>query len=59
MALAMVNFCINMLNVREGATESVLKFILSNVEKRKPNLCLCRDSTFTELECSDDDDEIM
>ena len=45
-----------MLNIKEEVTESTLKFILSNVEKHKPNSILCRDSTFTELECSADDD---
>ena len=63
MALGMINFCVNMSNIREGATESALKFILSKVEKCKPNSILCRDSTFTEVECSadddDDDNEIM
>ena len=55
MALGMVNFCVNMLNVREDATESALKFIMTNVEKRKSHWSLCRNSTFTESQCSGDD----
>ena len=62
MDLGIINFCVNMLSVRGEATKSVLKFLLSNVNKRKLNTNLLRGSSFTENDepvagCSKDSDD--
>ena len=46
MALGMVNFCINMINVRGDATDAALKHLMTHTEKRKFNLSIQRESTF-------------
>ena len=38
MALGVINFCVNTLNVRGEAMESALKFLLSSIDKRKCNV---------------------
>ena len=46
MALGMVNFCINMINVRGDATDAALKHLMTHTEKRKFNASIQRESTF-------------
>ena len=62
MALGIINFCVNMLNIQGEATKSALKFLLSSVYKRKCNINLSRESSFTENDesvpgCSKDSDD--
>ena len=60
-SLGVINFCTNMLNVRRDATDSALKFIMSNVEKQKALAAISRECNFTteEPSCSNHSDEKM
>ena len=60
-SLGVINFCANMLNVRRDATDSALKFIMSNVEKQKVQAAISRECNFTTKEpsCSNYSDEKM
>ena len=51
-SLGVINFCANMLNVRRDATDSALKFIMSNVEKQKVQAAISRECNFTTKEPS-------
>ena len=42
--LSMINFCINMLNVRKDATDSALKYIMTKVVDHKTPLNVCRET---------------
>ena len=46
MTMGIINFCMNMANVRNDATDSALKYLMTNIEKRKPNASLQRESIF-------------
>ena len=50
-----------MLNVRRDATDSALKFIMSNVEKQKAPAAISRECNFTteEPSCSNYSDDKM
>ena len=60
-SLGVINFCANTLNVRRDATDSALKFIISNVEKQKVQAAISRESNFTteEPSCSNYSGEKM
>ena len=51
-ALGVVNFCVNMINVRKDATDSALKFLLSSIENCKNPSSLIRGNKLI-LECFD------
>ena len=51
-ALGVVSFCVNMLDVRKDATDSALKFLVSSIENRKNQSSLSRENILT-LECFD------
>ena len=42
--LSMLNFCVNMLQIRKDATDSALRFIMSKVVNCKTPLNLCRET---------------
>ena len=51
-ALGVINFCVNMINVRKDATDSALKFLLSWIENCKNPSSLIRENKLI-LECFD------
>ena len=46
-ALGMINFCINMATMRKDATDSALKYLVSNIDNRKAQLALGRECKFS------------
>ena len=42
--LSMINFCVNMLNVRKDRTDSTLKFLMSKVVDCKTPLNICKET---------------
>ena len=60
-SLGVINFCVNMLSVRKDGTHSALKYLLSNVEKRKSQAAISRECNFSTKEpsCSNSSDERM
>ena len=60
-SLGVINSCANMLNVRNKGTDSALKFILTNVEKRKLQATMSGECNFSteEPSCSNSLDEKM
>ena len=51
-ALGIINFCVNMLDVRKDATDSALKYLLSSIENCKNPSSLFRENKLI-LECFD------
>ena len=60
-SLGLINFCTNILNVRKDGTDSALKFIMSNVEKRKSQAAISRECNFSTKEpsCSNSDEKMI
>ena len=43
MTMGIINLCVNMVNIRNDATNSALKYLMTNVEKQKPNASFQRE----------------
>ena len=46
MTTGIINLCVNMVNIRNDATDSMLKYLMTNIEKQKPNASFQKESIF-------------
>ena len=57
MTLELINFCTNMTTIRQSATESVLKYLMTNIKQHKLNTSFRKSSTFLSSDNNDEDDD--